>query len=91
MILKEINGIKARSHGSETGIIRFPEENHRTGVRNLCSETNHNGFQEESGQGIYSIISSKINTEFEKSRSLHKSDPHFGNVREFKLRGRSLV
>ena len=55
------------------------------------SEANPNGFQEESGQGIYSMISSKINTEFEKSRSLHKTDPHSGNMREFKLRGRSLV
>ena len=59
--------------------------------KNHGSETNHNGFQEESGQGIYSMISSKINTEFEKSRSLHKSDPHSENVREIKLRGRSLV
>ena len=59
--------------------------------KNHGSETNPNGFQEESGQGIYSIISSEINMEFEKSFSLYKSDPHYGNVREIKLRGRSLV
>jgi hypothetical protein len=59
--------------------------------KNHGSEADTNGFQEESGQEIYSIISSEITMEFEKSLSLYKSEPHSGNVREIKLRGRSLV
>ena len=50
--------------------------NHRIEERNHCLVADTSGFQEESGQGIYSIISSKITMEFEKSRSLHKSVPH---------------
>ena len=44
--------------------------------KNHGSETDPKGFQEESGQGIYSIISSEITMEFEKSSSLRKSEPH---------------
>ena len=50
--------------------------NHGSKGSNSCLMIDTNGFQEESRQGIYSIISSKITAEFEKSRSLHKSVPH---------------